>query len=59
MVTSSRSPGRRRPGPASTSVTKTDDEPTSFTLVGNEVDRIQRREHRAAPTISCALRVNR
>jgi hypothetical protein len=37
--------------PASTLVTKSDEEPTSFTPVGNEADRMQRSEHLAAHTI--------
>jgi hypothetical protein len=48
-VTARRSPGRTRPGPAPTFVTKTDDEPTSFTLVGNVADSRRQAVFRHVP----------
>ena len=40
-------------------LTKNDEDPTASTPVGNEADRMQRREHLAAHTLSCALVMHR
>jgi hypothetical protein len=41
MVTVSRSPGPRKPGPVFTFITKNDGDPALFTAVGNEADRVE------------------
>jgi hypothetical protein len=41
MVMARRSPGPRTPGPAPPFLTKSDDDPISFTLVRNEADCIR------------------